>query len=422
MLISNARVVTRDDVFIGTVQIDGESIRAVSRGTTAARDADDWGGDYLLPGLVELHTDNLEKHLAPRPGVYWNVDAAFVTHDAQVAAAGITTVFDALAIGTRLNVGVRGRDVQTQCADALARFASHGLLRAEHFLHLRCEIATEDVVDVFDSLARHPRLRLASVMDHTPGQRQWKDPQQWRHYQERHRKWSDEEAATTIAELADEQQRYADAHRRAIVARCRALGVPVASHDDTVIEHVEQAAREGIALAEFPTTHAAAEAARARHRDGDGRAEPRARRLAFGQCVGARARAGGAPRHPVVRLRAVEPAMRGVRPRAPGALEPAARDRHGVGLAGAPYGASRSRRNRAGAACGFRACRAARHAARAARDICSRASRRVALRIDSRALERAGPSGRPVLLATRGRSRGSPVRGAALTAFAPKNI
>ncbi|WP_038769951.1 alpha-D-ribose 1-methylphosphonate 5-triphosphate diphosphatase, partial [Burkholderia pseudomallei] len=152
----------------------------------------------------------------------------------------------------------------TQCADALARFASHGLLRAEHFLHLRCEIATEDVVDVFDSLARHPRLRLASVMDHTPGQRQWKDPQQWRHYQERHRKWSDEEAATTIAELADEQQRYADAHRRAIVARCRALGVPVASHDDTVIEHVEQAAREGIALAEFPTTHAAAEAARAR--------------------------------------------------------------------------------------------------------------------------------------------------------------
>ncbi|AGZ28139.1 amidohydrolase family protein [Burkholderia pseudomallei NCTC 13179] len=264
MLISNARVVTRDDVFIGTVQIDGESIRAVSRGTTAARDADDWGGDYLLPGLVELHTDNLEKHLAPRPGVYWNVDAAFVTHDAQVAAAGITTVFDALAIGTRLNVGVRGRDVQTQCADALARFASHGLLRAEHFLHLRCEIATEDVVDVFDSLARHPRLRLASVMDHTPGQRQWKDPQQWRHYQERHRKWSDEEAATTIAELADEQQRYADAHRRAIVARCRALGVPVASHDDTVIEHVEQAAREGIALAEFPTTHAAAEAARAR--------------------------------------------------------------------------------------------------------------------------------------------------------------
>ncbi|AOK30857.1 MULTISPECIES: alpha-D-ribose 1-methylphosphonate 5-triphosphate diphosphatase [Burkholderia] len=264
MLITNARVVTRDDVFVGTVQLAGGAIRAVSRGTTAARDAQDWGGDYLLPGLVETHTDNLEKHLAPRPGVYWDIDAAFVTHDAQIAAAGITTVFDALAIGTRLNVGVRGRDVQTRCAEAIERFASDALLRAEHFLHLRCEVATGDVVDVFDALAQHPRLRLASVMDHTPGQRQWQDPQQWRRYQERHKTWTDEEAATALAELADEQQRYADAHRRAIIARCQALGVPVASHDDTLVEHVEQAAAEGIVLAEFPTTFAAAEAARAR--------------------------------------------------------------------------------------------------------------------------------------------------------------
>ncbi|KVE39924.1 alpha-D-ribose 1-methylphosphonate 5-triphosphate diphosphatase [Burkholderia sp. TSV86] len=264
MLITNARVVTRDDVFVGTVQLAGGTIRAVSRGTTASRDAQDWGGDYLLPGLVEMHTDNLEKHLAPRPGVYWDIDAAFVTHDAQIAAAGITTVFDALAIGTRLNVGVRGRDVQTRCADAIERFTCDGLLRAEHFLHLRCEVATGDVVDVFDALARHPRLRLASVMDHTPGQRQWQDPQQWRRYQERHKTWTDEEAATMLAELAGEQQRYAEVHRRAIIARCQALGVPVASHDDTLVEHVEQAAAEGIALAEFPTTLAAAEAAHAR--------------------------------------------------------------------------------------------------------------------------------------------------------------
>ncbi len=264
MLISNARIVTRDDVFVGAVRIEDGTIRDLTRGATAARDAEDWDGDYLLPGLVELHTDNLEKHLAPRPGVHWNVDAAFVIHDAQIAAAGITTVFDSLAIGTRLNVGVRGREVQTQCAQALERFSGKGLLRAEHFLHLRCEVATEDVVDVFRELERHPKLRLASVMDHTPGQRQWHDPDQWRRFQERHGKWTDEQAAATFAELADEQARYADRHRREIIARCAALGVPVASHDDTVIEHIEQAAAEGISLAEFPTTLAAAQAARER--------------------------------------------------------------------------------------------------------------------------------------------------------------
>ncbi len=262
MLIKNARIVTRDDVFTGVVRIVNGVIREVERGTTSAPDAQDWDGDYLLPGLIELHTDNLEKHLLPRPGVSWNVDAAFVIHDAQVAAAGITTVFDSLAIGTRRNAGARERDTQTRCADALQRFTERRLLRAEHFLHLRCEYATPDVVDVFDSLAAHPLLRLASVMDHTPGQRQWHDREQWRRFHERNGKLSDEDVASTLAQLADEQARYADEHRRAIIARCAAMRVPVASHDDTLVEHVEQAKAEGIVIAEFPTTRIAAQAAR----------------------------------------------------------------------------------------------------------------------------------------------------------------
>ena len=262
MLITNARVVTRDEEFTGTVRIEDGFIRDLERGTTSARTAVDWDGDYLLPGLIELHTDNLEKHLAPRPGVRWNIDAAFVIHDAQVAAAGITTVFDSLRIGARSDVDMHNRDLQTQCAQALARLSEHQLLRAEHFLHLRCEIAAPDVVDVFDTLSTHPLLRLASVMDHTPGQRQWQDRDQWRHWQERHGKLTDEHFAAVVAELSDGQDRYADQHRRELVARCVALGVPMASHDDTVVEHVQQAAAEGIVLAEFPTTRIAAQAAR----------------------------------------------------------------------------------------------------------------------------------------------------------------
>ncbi|MDR3097931.1 MAG: alpha-D-ribose 1-methylphosphonate 5-triphosphate diphosphatase [Paraburkholderia sp.] len=264
MLIKNARIVTRDEVFTGTLRVEDGMIRELSRGTTAAPEAQDWEGDFLLPGLVELHTDNLEKHLAPRPGVHWNTDAAFVIHDAQIAAAGITTVFDALAIGTRVAVSIRGREVQLASADALTRFSERKLLRAEHFLHLRCEVATEDVIELFDMLSEHPLLRLASVMDHTPGQRQWHDRSQWRRFQERHGKWTDEQAETMLTEMATEQERYADAHRLAIVERCRARGIPLASHDDTLVEHVEQAAREGIVLAEFPTTRAAAAEAKKR--------------------------------------------------------------------------------------------------------------------------------------------------------------
>lgn len=263
MLIKNARIVTRDDAFLGVVRFAEGRIADITAGGTAAREAEDWDGDYLLPGLVELHTDNIEKHLAPRPGVLWNHEAAILVHDAQVASAGITTVFDALGIGSRPNVGLRGSELQTKCALAIERFARRGLLRAEHFLHLRCEVATADVVDVFDSLCGHSLLRLASVMDHTPGQRQWHDPVQWRKYQERHGKWTDERASAALEELAIDQRRFADLHRNEIVARCKALNIPLASHDDTLIEHVEEAARDGIVLAEFPTTMAAAQAARA---------------------------------------------------------------------------------------------------------------------------------------------------------------
>ncbi|HEV3423379.1 MAG TPA: alpha-D-ribose 1-methylphosphonate 5-triphosphate diphosphatase [Paraburkholderia sp.] len=262
MFIRNARIVTRDEEFIGSVRVEDGLIHDVERGSTSAREAVDWDGDYLLPGLIELHTDNLEKHLAPRPGVRWNIDAAFVIHDAQVAAAGITTVFDSLRIGARSDVDIHNRDLQTQCTEALKRLSGCQLLRAEHFLHLRCEIAAPDVVDVFDSLYAHPLLRLVSVMDHTPGQRQWQDRDQWRRFQERHGKLTDEHFAAVIAELSDGQGRYADQHRREIVARCVALGVPVASHDDTVVEHIQQASAEGIVLAEFPTTRVAAQAAR----------------------------------------------------------------------------------------------------------------------------------------------------------------
>jgi alpha-D-ribose 1-methylphosphonate 5-triphosphate diphosphatase len=101
-------------------------------------------------------------------------------------------------------------------------------------------------------------------MDHTPGQRQWRDPVKWRQYQERNGKWSDEKMEAALIELAELQARYAEQHRRCIVDRCKMLGIAVASHDDTLVEHIDEAVRDGIAISEFPTTMDAARAARER--------------------------------------------------------------------------------------------------------------------------------------------------------------
>ena len=91
-VITNARIIGRqDEVAAGSVAVRDGVIADIGTGPSAISGAEDFGGDYLLPGLVELHTDNLEKHFAPRPGVRWPARLAVINHDAQVAAAGITS-------------------------------------------------------------------------------------------------------------------------------------------------------------------------------------------------------------------------------------------------------------------------------------------------------------------------------------------
>lgn len=261
-IIRNARIVTASEEFTGCLVIEAGLIRSIERGDTSVSGAEDWAGDWLLPGLVELHTDNLEKHLVPRPGVLWNAHSATVMHDALCAAAGIVTVLDSIVIGDMDQGGTRSQ-TQHVSIQALHECRDEGLLRVEHLLHLRCEISAPDIVEVFEQYADDTLVELVSVMDHTPGQRQWRDLGKYRRYAERYGSFSDSEYDALVLERRGHQERYAMLNRAAVIAGSHARGLPVASHDDTEVEHVEQASQEGIAISEFPTTAAAAQAARA---------------------------------------------------------------------------------------------------------------------------------------------------------------
>ena len=261
-LIKNAKIVTATEEFIGCLVVEAGIISSIERGNTSALGAKDWAGDWLLPGLVELHTDNLEKHLVPRPGVLWNAHSATVMHDAMCAAAGITTVLDSIVIGDMDQGGMRSQTYQISI-EALHACRAQGLLRVEHLLHLRCEVSAPDIVEVFEAYADDSLLELVSVMDHTPGQRQWRDLNKYRRYAERNGSFKDAEYEALVVERRTHQERYAMPNRAAIIAASHARGLPLASHDDTEIEHVEQARQERIGISEFPTTVAAAKAARA---------------------------------------------------------------------------------------------------------------------------------------------------------------
>ena len=262
--LTNARVVLAEREIEGTVVLSGAEISRVEEGRSALPRAEDMEGDYLLPGLVELHTDNLEGHLAPRPGVLWPGLPALMAHDAQIAAAGITTVFDALRIGEHQSDAYR-IDRLRDTVERIGEAQAQGLLRAEHLLHLRCEISTDNVLEHFESFREEPLLRMVSLMDHTPGQRQFVDLGTFKTYYKGRYKLSDAEVEALIASLTEDHHRYAARNRLRLAETCRAMNLRLASHDDATVAHVEEAAGLGLTISEFPTT---LEAARAAQRHG----------------------------------------------------------------------------------------------------------------------------------------------------------
>jgi len=262
LTLTNAQIVTANEVFTGTVHVTNGRIADVAHGNTSSSGAINCEGDYLIPGLIELHTDNMEKHMMPRPGVAWPLLSAILIHDAQVAAAGITTVFDSIRIGE-----VEAKNAKPLAIAAVIQ-AIHqgidvGLMRADHLLHLRCEIAADDVIDELTPLLDEPLLKLLSIMDHTPGQRQWTNIDKFRIYTQKSAHWDEAKLQSVITELTALQERNAVPNRRTIVGFARERGIAVASHDDTTAEHVDEAVSDGVSISEFPTTVEAARAARA---------------------------------------------------------------------------------------------------------------------------------------------------------------
>jgi len=262
IVLSNARVVLGHETIHGHVVVRDGRIAAVASGATAVPAAQDLQGDWLLPGLVEMHTDNLERHVMPRPKVSFPMQAAMQAHDGEVAAAGITTVLDAIGVGDPYDEGFRSRD-QGELLRVLDRLDAAGSLRADHHVHVRAELPAPNALALFEPFQHHRRLRLISLMDHTPGQRQWTDIEHARVYYTGKKGWSDEKFAAEMRVAPERQARYAGPHRQWFAEFARAHRVALATHDDTTVEHVDEARALGAVMSEFPTSLAAARRARA---------------------------------------------------------------------------------------------------------------------------------------------------------------
>src|SRR5215472_14200596 len=259
-VLANARQVLPDRVLEAGWIALADGMIADLGADRAPAGADDVAGDFIIPGLIELHTDHLEAHYMPRPKVYWDPVAAVVSYDGQLAACGITTVLDSLRVWREEGADEVGGEAAV-LAGAIADARDAGMLRIEHFLHLRCEVPMPDVVAEAAELIGRPEVRLVSLMDHTPGQRQFRDQEKLRiYYRSKVGGWTDAQLDVLFDQRRDFAARYAHKNYRALVEMARAQGLRLASHDDTTLDHVEQSVADEVAIAEFPTTLEAAQA------------------------------------------------------------------------------------------------------------------------------------------------------------------
>lgn len=257
---ANAQIVLDDRVVTGSLHVEDDRIVSVEEGASVPAGAVDFEGDYLLPGLVELHTDNLERHIEPRPKVELPHLTAILAHDGELASCGITTVFDALRVGVWVDQGADNAKYARGVANEILSMRDAGVLRIRHMLHLRAEVCSETLIEELDAFGPEDRVRLVSLMDHTPGQRQFRDITKLRDYFMGKHGMTEDEFQVHVSEQKARRERIGDSHELATVAAAARFGATLASHDDTTRPQVEHSAHLGIRLAEFPTTVEAAEA------------------------------------------------------------------------------------------------------------------------------------------------------------------
>jgi alpha-D-ribose 1-methylphosphonate 5-triphosphate diphosphatase len=255
---TNYRLQLPDEEVVGTLVVKDGLIADIQPDVTPI--GQDGQRNYLMPGLIELHTDNLERCISPRPGIQWPIESAVVFHDRQLVSAGVTTVYDAIALGDVYPGSLRLTNFD-EMIDTLFQGQLSGRFAADHWLHLRCEVSYKYVVAITEEYVNCPLLSLISLMDHTPGQRQFVNLESYKSYYTKKHGFPVSEIDSFIQQRQLEQRQYSEENTMALVQLAKSKNVVLASHDDATDEHVREAIENGVTIAEFPTTiEAAAEA------------------------------------------------------------------------------------------------------------------------------------------------------------------
>ena len=256
--IVGGRVVTPDSVIEGGVRIEGD--RIVEVGDIATTDAEtviDADGRLIVPGLIDLHGDDIERQLFPRSGARMDTDVALAAADRSTISAGITTKFHAIAFEID-DDGDRSPELATDITDAID--AADGLL-ADHRLHARCEVTQQRSVDAALDVIERGAADLVSVMSHIPGKGQFRNVEAFKEYYQSANDRTLEEAEQLIDDRSSLSMETIRERVSRVIEAAHEAGAVTASHDDENPEEIRRLDTAGVDLSEYPITLETARAA-----------------------------------------------------------------------------------------------------------------------------------------------------------------
>lgn len=264
MWLSEFEVVLRDRVIPnGAIRIENGRIAEICDEPVENADIEG-GGRLLLPGFIDMHGDMVEREVEPRTGVHVPMRIGIAELDKKLASCGITTAYAALSfIGASVTSGVlRSEDHTTDIIDTIAGMKDD--LLVDHRIHARFEVTFAPALPKLQKLMDAGRLHLISLMDHTPGQGQYRDVELYIARIAKERGMSVADASEVVGKRMAGRNGQGDVLNalQDLSARAQAVGIVLASHDDDTLEKVELVHGLGAALSEFPVTLEAAQEAR----------------------------------------------------------------------------------------------------------------------------------------------------------------
>lgn len=224
----------------------------------------DASGLYVMPGMIDIHSDAIEKEIQPRPGALFPVEMCFRELERKLAVAGITSMYHSFSLTG--GVDMRSNDKVVEMVRFIQKYRRKRVM-IRHMIHLRYEVVNIEGIDIVEDLLERNVIDLLSYMDHTPGQGQYTELSKYKNYVSQTYNKGESDINDIVNDRLERQKKVDWPRLKKIAIRAMEKNITLASHDDDSKDKINQNVEQGMTICEFPVNMSTAYYAREKNMD-----------------------------------------------------------------------------------------------------------------------------------------------------------